>query len=254
MSHTTPPLQAEDYWTADQLRVMRGLEIPAWFSPVARRVEVAPDLAMPHAQAEPVFEAVIEAAFEANSPMPVIQDFSTFDAQALNQAASQCQACGLGKTANACRKPMALDAAQSSAQWLIVVDDASLTTELLSEPAERLLSNMLASVGKTLDAVSVTSLLKCARSADVTLDAYSEEVQACQPFLRQQLALLKPSLVIAMGELAAQALVGVDDELSQLVGEIHEYEGLPLLAMPHPEALLVQPALKAQVWRDLNLV
>lgn len=250
MSHTTPPLQAQDYWTADQLRVMRGLEIPSWFSPVARRVEVAADLATPHAQAEPV----VEAAFEATSPMPVIQDLSILDAQALNQAASQCQACGLGKTANACRKPMVLDAAQSSAQWLIVVDDASLTPELLSEPAERLLSHMLASVGKTLDAVSVTSLLKCARSADVTLDAYSEEVQACQPFLRQQLALLKPSLVIAMGELAAQALVGVDDELGQLVGEIHEYEGLPLLAMPHPEALLAQPALKAQVWRDLNLV
>jgi uracil-DNA glycosylase len=250
MSNTPPPLQAQDYWTADQLRVMRGLELPAWFSPVAHSVE-----AMHHVPTQPVeVERAVEAVFEAATPVALIQDASTLDMSALSQAASQCQGCRLGKVAHACRKPIVLDATQRTAQWLIVVDDANVTAELLNEPAQRLLSNMLASVGKTLDAVSVTSLLKCARSADSILDAYSNEVQACQPFLRQQLALLKPSLVIAMGALAAQALVGVDDELSQLLGEIHEYEGLPLLVLPHPEALLAQPSLKAQVWRDLNLV
>jgi uracil-DNA glycosylase len=250
MSNTAPPLSAENYWTADQLRVMRGLEIPAWFSPVAHVVEAAHEV-----PTQPVdFETIVERDVEAAVPMPAIQDLSTLDLSALSQAASQCQACHLGKTVGACRKPIALEASQKNAQWLIVVDDANATVELLSEPAKRLLNHMLASVGKHLDIVSVTSLLKCARSADVRLDAYSEEVQACQPLLRQQLALLKPSLVIAMGELAAQALVGVDDELSQLVGEIHEYEGLPLLVMPHPEALMRQPELKAQVWRDLNLV
>jgi uracil-DNA glycosylase len=253
MSQTTPPLQAEDYWTADQLRVMHGLELPAWFSPVAHVAQAA-QVAQVLQSLSVKLEVVVYSALESAVSMPAIEALNTLDISALSQAASQCQACRLGKVAHPCRKPIALDAAQSSAQWLIVVDDAHLSDALLSEPAQRLLSAMLASVGKSMDAVSVTSLLKCARSADVNLDAYSDEVQACQPFLRQQMALLKPSLVIAMGELAAQALVGVDDELSQLVGEVHEYEGLPLLVMPHPEVLLRQPALKAQVWRDLNWV
>ena len=273
MSTPPPPLTAEDYWTADQLQVMRGLELPAWFSPVARRIEPAVQASeaisrresaaesLPESPSPPTalamqavtFETELEAQVEAK-----IQDLSALDAPGLALAASQCQACALGQASGVCRKPLLLDSAQSKAHWLIVVDDSNQASdqnpELLSEAAQRLLGNMLASVGQSLATASVTSLLKCGRASDAVLDAYSDEVQACQPILQQQLALLKPSLIIAMGELAAQALVGVDDELSSLVGEIHEYEGLPLLAMPHPEALLREPTLKAQVWRDLNLI
>ncbi len=251
MNTPVTPLTADNYWSADQLRVMRGLELPTWFLPVAHVPHDAPALTSQPIQVEVASEPETEIV-KPNAAVHVLQDLSELDLPALSQAASQCQACPLSQSS--CRKPLALNMAQTKAQWLIVVDDALMTDALLSEPAQRLLSAMLASVGKSMDAVSVTSLLKCGRNAEMALDAYSDEVQACQPFLRQHIALVQPSLVIAMGELAAQALVGVDDELSQLVGEIHEYEGLPLLVVHHPETLMAHPQLKAQVWRDLNTI
>jgi uracil-DNA glycosylase len=142
--------------------------------------------------------------------------------------------------------------AQPSAQWLIVLDDATGLAPLLTVAEQVLLGNMLTSVGKQWCDVAVTSLLKCARSGDATLDAFSDEVQACQVFLQQQMALLKPQLLITMGSLAGQTLLGVDDELAQLVDDLHEFEGVPLLVMNHPSELLEQSALKAQAWKSLN--
>ena len=251
MNTPVTPLTADDYWSADQLRVMRGLELPTWFRPVVHIEQKASALTSLSIQAEVADDAVVELV-KLTTAVRAAEDLSEMDLPALSQAASQCQVCPLSK--GACRKPLVLNMAQTKAQWLIVVDDAQMSDALLSEPAQRLLTAMLASVGKTIDAVSVTSLLKCARNAHVVLDAYSDEVQACQPFLRQHIALLKPALVIAMGELAAQALVGVDDEIASLLGEVHEYEGLPLLVTHHPETLMDKPQLKAQVWRDLNTI
>jgi uracil-DNA glycosylase len=111
---------------------------------------------------------------------------------------------------------------------------------------------MLASVGKTWHSVSITPVLKCVTSLALTLDAFSEPVQACQSYLQQHLTVVKPQLIIAMGSLSAQALLGLEDDLEQLMTELHEYEGLPLLVLPHPGALLKQATLKAQVWRDIN--
>jgi uracil-DNA glycosylase len=158
----------------------------------------------------------------------------------------------LGQSSAVCRKPLALNPKQTAAQWLIVVDDDAQSAELMSAPALDLLGKMLASVGKSWETVSATTLLKCAHAKTAAVDAFSPHVQACQVFLQQQIAIVKPQLIVAMGTLAAQALVGVDDELSSLLGEVHEFAGLPLLVMQHPDDLRQQPQLKAQAWRDLN--
>ncbi len=244
---TNAPLNAEHYWTADQLRVMRGLELPAWFSPVAH---VAVQTTASAAQAD---QALVDQQPLIAPAVPVL-DISAADLPGLAQAIANCQACAFGRSGAVCRKPLALNPTQTAAQWLIVIDDKGQGTDLLSQDEHRLLGNMLAAVGKGWDSVSVTTLLKCANTSQTMLDAFSAQVQACQPFLNHYIALIKPQLIIAMGELAAQALLGVDDELAVLRGDMHEmveYEGLPLLLMQHPGALLRQSELKLQAWRDL---
>lgn len=259
------PLTAEDYWTADQLKVMRGLELPAWFRPTAHNTTadleptkqaltadkaIADEVALP---AQSIGELDPEALVSASTQMTLPTVASATSLQALASQAQQCAACTLGQQPSVCRKQLTLDNAQSSAQWLIVLDDTTQRAELLTDAEHRLLGNMLASVGQSWDTVSLTSLLKCARAGNVSLDAFSPEVEACKAFLRQQLVILKPQGILAMGALSAQALIGVDDDITLLAGEVHEFDGLPLIAMRHPTELLADASLKSQAWRDLNL-
>jgi DNA polymerase len=72
--------------------------------------------------------------------------------------------------------------------------------------------------------------------------------------LIRQIELIQPKVIITMGALAAQCLIGVDDDIESLNAETHEFEGIPLIVMHHPSELLLDPKLKALAWRDLNLI
>jgi uracil-DNA glycosylase len=238
-----PPLTAEHYWSADQLCVMRGLALPTWFRPFTDVQEATSN--------ESVDQPPPQLATLQTQPLstPLL---SAVDLASLAALATNCQNCALGQSSTVCRKPLAAHLEPSPVQWLIVIDDATQSDQLLSPEQHRLLGNMLASVGKAWHDVSITPVLKCVNTLGLTLDAFSEPIQACQSYLQQQLIFVKPQLIIAMGSLSAQTLLGVEDDLEQLMTELHEYEGLPLLVLPHPAALLKQVNLKAQVWRDIN--
>jgi DNA polymerase len=243
-------LTADDYWTADQLKVMRGLELPTWFNPTVQvqtqqqavvQTAAAIELAMPNI-----------AAIKPQASKPL--DLSQLDWLGLQSAAASCEACTFGQGSQVCRKPFALNVQQSSAQVLIVLHESRPGADLLSVDEHRVLSNMLVSIGKSWDSVALTPLLKCANTVGEPLDAYSEAIQSCQAFLIRYIELTQPKLIIAMGALAAQSLIGVDDDIDNLKAETHEFEGLPLMVMNHPSELLLDPKLKAQAWRDLNLI
>jgi uracil-DNA glycosylase len=244
------PLTAEHYWSADQLRVMRGLELPSWFRPVAHEVASPDDpmVDLPHSLADQV------DPLGAGQKMPVVLSPATpaNDLTGLASNVAACQNCALGQSSRACRKPLLMQPEAARAQWVLVIDDGTQSAELLTPDEHRLLGHLLVSKGQSWETVCVTPLLKCVNIDRVALDAYSPPIQACLDHLQQQLALIKPQLIIAMGALSAQALLGIDDDLEPLMTDLHEYEGLPLLVLPHPAQLLQQASLKAQVWRDLN--
>lgn len=85
------------------------------------------------------------------------------------------------------------------------------------------------------------------------------EIAACMPYLLAQIELLQPKRILALGHLAAQALLQVDSPLPELRGQVHQWQSLsgriiPLVASWHPSTLLLHPQHKADVWYDLNLV
>ena len=89
-----------------------------------------------------------------------------------------------------------------------------------------------------------------------------EEIAQCAPYLKRQIQLLQPKIIVALGHAAATALLGEDREWQGLLGKVHAIESLskdnstrsiPLVITHHPAALLLTPLNKAQTWRDLCL-
>jgi DNA polymerase len=74
---------------------------------------------------------------------------------------------------------------------------------------------------------------------------------ACEPYLARQIALLQPKLIVALGKVAAQNLLGSDRSIASLRGTLHQAHGIPLVVTYHPAYLLRTLTDKARAWEDL---
>jgi DNA polymerase len=115
-----------------------------------------------------------------------------------------------------------------------------------------MLSNMLASLSFDPSSVYVTNLMKCRPP----LDGSPAELQAqsCNTYLRRQIDLVKPELVILMGRDTAQQVLGSNQPMAALRQQVHQVDGYaaPMVVTYHPAYLLKQPRLKVQTWKDLQ--
>jgi len=116
----------------------------------------------------------------------------------------------------------------------------------------RLLDNMLLAIGLRRNAnVYIANVVKCRPPED--RPPHVGEIAACLPYLKRQIGLLQPRLIVVMGKTAATALLGGDAPLATLRGRVHGYKGIPLIVTYHPAYLLRKPTEKARVWEDLCL-
>lgn len=81
-----------------------------------------------------------------------------------------------------------------------------------------------------------------------------DEISACQPFLRRQIEIIGPKVIVALGTFAAQTLLGVRTPISRLRGHWYDYHGVKLMPTLHPAYLLRNPADKKLVWADIKMV
>ncbi|PLC54046.1 uracil-DNA glycosylase [Pollutimonas nitritireducens] len=168
-----------------------------------------------------------------------------------------CSACGL----QAGRSQTVFGTgAVDAPEWLLVGEAPGEHDDKMGLPFQGrpgvLLQAMLSSIGVQESQVFFTNLIKCRPLGNRT--PRPEEIEACLPYLRRQISLLKPRRVLALGKLAAQALLGTDSELEALRGRVHHLSSqdgqiIPLVVTYHPAALLVRPQHKADAWQDLNL-
>ena len=124
----------------------------------------------------------------------------------------------------------------------------------------QLLDSMLRAVGLSRHAnpeddparqVFIANVLKC--RPPVNRNPRPEEVVQCAPFLKRQVALVQPRLILAMGRFAVQALLDTDTAIGKLRGQVHRYEGVPVVVTYHPAYLLRNLPDKAKAWADLCL-
>ena len=179
------------------------------------------------------------------------------DWPSLQQAAAACQACHLGSG----RKNSVFGSLPASAQadWLIVGDPPVEGDEIEGAPftgeAGQLLANMLKAMGLSVQQVVLTSATKCRTEG---LSTGPHELAQCEAYLRRQVALTRPRMILALGRYAAQALLANTlgspvPPLGQLRGAVHRYQGIPVVVTYSPAFLLRNPADKAKAWADLCL-
>lgn len=118
--------------------------------------------------------------------------------------------------------------------------------------AGKLLDKILGAMHLSREEVYICNVLKC-RPPD-NRDPQPDEIAACEPFLKQQLALIQPELIVTLGRFAAQELLKTKTPIGKLRGQWHEYEGIPLMPTFHPAYLLRNPSGKRPVWEDMQQV
>ncbi len=168
----------------------------------------------------------------------------------LKQTVSACTAC---KLRAGCTQTV-FGVGDEKAEWLFVGEGPGADEDAQGEPfvgqAGKLLDNMLAAIKlKRGSNVFIANIVKCRPPDNRTPEA--EEIAACLPYLKQQVALIKPKLIIALGKTAATSLLGRDATLGSLRGTVHDYQGVPLIVTYHPAYLLRSPSEKAKAWQDL---
>jgi DNA polymerase len=139
--------------------------------------------------------------------------------------------------------------------WLVIGEAPGAEEDRQGEPfvgrAGQLLDAMLAALGLDRNTAYIANVLKCRPPNN--RDPEPAEAERCAPFLDRQIALIRPRVILAVGRIAAQRLLGTDAPLGRLRGQVHAYgpERLPVVVTYHPAYLLRRPSEKGKVWRDL---
>ncbi len=116
-------------------------------------------------------------------------------------------------------------------------------------------------MGLSRDEVFICNVLKCRPPGN--RDPSADEILACSPYLRRQLEIIQPQVLVALGAPAAKTLLNTAQSIGKLRGRFHDYflsgvtgEGLSIPLMPtyHPAYLLRSPSEKAKSWEDLQIV
>jgi DNA polymerase len=128
--------------------------------------------------------------------------------------------------------------------------DEDLKGEPFVGRAGQLLNKILAAIELRREDVYIANILKCRPPNN--RDPQESEVRCCEEYLKQQLALIKPNYICALGRVAAQWLLQTKAPLGAMRAGDYYYEGIPVLATYHPAALLRNPNFKKPCWEDMK--
>ena len=131
-------------------------------------------------------------------------------------------------------------------------EDEDLKGEPFVGKAGQLLTKMIEAMGLRREDVYICNTVKCRPPNNRNPEP--DELAACEPFLKGQLAAVEPEVIVTLGKFAAQALLREQTPITRLRGQWREYEGIPVMPTFHPAYLLRSPQEKGKVWDDLQSV
>jgi DNA polymerase len=170
---------------------------------------------------------------------------------AFDRDIQNCQNCSLGKT----RKNFVFGSGNPKASVMFVGEAPGADEDEQGLPfvgkAGQLLTKIIESTQTwKREEVFICNVLKCRPPGNRT--PLPEEVDQCRPYLEEQIRIIKPKLIMALGACAAQALLKTKDSVGKLRNQWHDLDGVPLRVTYHPAALLRFEGYKKDVWADMK--
>ncbi len=195
---------------------------------------------------EPALKLPVAKGDQSNDPGML----TTWDA--LRDAVNTCTRCKLHTT----RTQGVVGVGDQQADWLIIGEAPGADEDAQGEPfvgqAGRLLDAMLAAINlQRGNNVYIANVLKSRPPGNRNPEP--DEVAACMPYLLKQIELLQPKIILALGRFAAQSLLDTKNSIASLRGQVHQFQGVPLIVSYHPAYLLRTLTDKAKAWEDLCL-
>ena len=175
------------------------------------------------------------------------------DLDSFHQQIHKCQNCQLGQS----RTKFVFGVGDPNASLVLVGEAPGEQEDLKGEPfvgrAGQLLDKILAAIDRSREKdVYICNVLKCRPPQN--RDPRSDEVEQCEPYLIHQINLIQPKLIVALGRVAGKTLLNVDNSLKSMRGQLHNYNGTPLIVTYHPAALLRNPNWKPKAWKDFKWI
>ena len=210
---------------------------------------------------------IVRAHAPANAPAPDVHDDLHDDGgdasaekartgkvglQVLRDEIGDCQRCKLAPS----RRNLVYGVGNPDADLVFVGEAPGADEDAQGEPfvgkAGQLLTKMIEAMGYSRADVYICNVLKCRPPGNRNPEP--DEVASCEPFLKRQLAAIRPRMIVALGKFAAQCLLRDDTPITRLRGGFRSYEGIPLMPTLHPAYLLRDPSKKKLAWDDLKAV
>lgn len=170
----------------------------------------------------------------------------------LERMICNCTKCPLGMT----RTKFVFGVGNPHATLMLIGEAPGADEDAQGEPfvgrAGQLLTKILEAINFKRSDVYICNILKCRPPNNRKPTA--DESALCKPYLKKQIELIKPNVILCLGLTAAENLLGTTESMTRLRGRVLSYEGIPVMVTYHPAALLRNPNWKRPTWEDVQAV
>jgi uracil-DNA glycosylase family 4 len=228
---------------------LRSMGIQVWIPRrrILREAVDSPDRA--DAMQDDLHDSVVntvDVPVSGNASLNCLLDWDDLEARVTG-----CTACPLHQG----RTQTVFGVGNREAEWMVIGEAPGEQEDLQGEPfvgrAGQLLNEMIRAVGLRREAVYIANVIKCRPPKN--RDPAPDEAAACEEYLKGQVALIKPKIILAVGRIAAQNLLKTGTAIGKLRGQVHYYGQIPLVVTYHPAYLLRSQTEKRRAWEDLKL-
>jgi len=248
-------LGVHDFYRQGEPLTAKVSEAPLEVASVAivEELEVAPSSARPAFLEPPIAKLV---SFDDLAPLPEGRVAAAHRADALIAIKEEIGDCTRCPLAYAGRRTIVFGDGDANARLMFVGEGPGADEDASGVPfvgkAGQLLNNMIQAMGLKREQVYIANIVKCRPPANRVPEPV--EANTCDQFLLQQVDVVQPEVIVALGSTAATYLLGVKRSLAALRGRWHSCRGAKLAVTYHPAFLLRDPAMKGEAWKDLQTV
>ena len=178
------------------------------------------------------------------------------NAAEMKRAEADAKACTKCAELSSCRHSVVFGVGNVQAELMFIGEAPGADEDAQGEPfvgrAGQLLTKIIEAMGYTRDKVYITNIIKCRPPQNRT--PLPDEVTNCLPYVLQQIELIQPKVIVALGATALRALLDVQLGITKMRGHWYTFREIPIMPTFHPAYLLRNPAAKREVWDDMKAV